>query len=158
MPLTYSPSTEKIARSYQRTSRMVPNAGVSALTVVNPGRPVAAWLRAGKRGRTSRRLRGNSRLYHVVAINKRTGTVQYLTRTPETHERASTILRKQSIPRPYVKIALEEAHSAGVSPISRKLLSNRRRSTSRASRRNRSRRVTSRRSKSRRRVVSRRRP
>jgi hypothetical protein len=40
MPLTYTPSTEQIAKSYQRTTRMVPNMGVSALTVINPGRPV----------------------------------------------------------------------------------------------------------------------
>ena len=35
MAIDYTPSTEKVARSYERTAQMVPNLGVSALSVVN---------------------------------------------------------------------------------------------------------------------------
>lgn len=52
------------------------------------------------RKRISRRGRAMSlhkeRLYHVVAINARTGRKVYLTSAPDTHSACRTILRKQT--------------------------------------------------------------
>lgn len=40
-------------------------------------------------------VRAAERMYHVVAINERTGKKEYLTATPVTHQEALTILSKQ---------------------------------------------------------------
>lgn len=57
-----------------------------------------------------------TRLYHVVALNERTHTKYYLTRTPEPHAAASTILSKFG-PRPaHVRHQLEEATTDEPSP------------------------------------------
>lgn len=37
-----------------------------------------------------------ARLYHIVAINERTGRKTYLTSYPDTHEHCCTIMSKQS--------------------------------------------------------------
>lgn len=76
MALTYTPSTEKVARSYQRTAQMVPNPGVSALTVVNgsvhiePSTDAAATLSSPLAGM---HLRRNSMSYAVKARRSRGG-------------------------------------------------------------------------------------
>ena len=76
MALTYKPSTEKIARSYQRTAQMVPNPGVSALSVVNgsvhiePSTDAAATLSSPLAGM---HLRRNSMSYAVKARRSRGG-------------------------------------------------------------------------------------
>lgn len=76
MALTYTPSTEKIARSYQRTAQMVPNLGVSALSVVNgsvhiePSTDAAATLSSPLAGM---HLRRNSMSYAVKARRSRGG-------------------------------------------------------------------------------------
>jgi len=76
MALTYKPSTEKIARSYQRTAQMVPNPGVSALSVVNgsvhiePSMGAAATLSSPLAGM---HLRRNSMSYAVKARRSRGG-------------------------------------------------------------------------------------
>jgi len=76
MALTYTPSTEKVARSYQRTAQMVPNPGVSALTVVNgsvhiePSIDAAATLSSPLAGM---HLRRNSMSYAVKARRSRGG-------------------------------------------------------------------------------------
>jgi hypothetical protein len=101
MPLTYTPSTEKIAKSYQRTTRMVPNMGVSSLTVINPGRPSyesdladsslltpltgmqlasSTTPRRSSKGRSSRR----------ASSRKRRGSKRILSRRISSRRRSST--------------------------------------------------------------------
>lgn len=55
------------------------------------------------------------RLYHVVAINERTGRKEYLTATPVTHQEGVTIMRKQSGPHRDVRIQLEPANEGHAS-------------------------------------------
>lgn len=61
------------------------------------------------------------RLYHVIAVNDKTRTKVYLTRTPEAHDAANRILSKQ--PRrpwlPHLRCMLEEATSAAPSTSER---------------------------------------
>ena len=58
-------------------------------------------------------VEGNpERMYHVVAINERTGRKDYLTMTPVTHHEGVTIVRKQSGPHKDVRIQLEDASAA----------------------------------------------
>jgi hypothetical protein len=76
MALNYTLSTEKVARSYQRTAQMVPNPGVSALTVVNgsvkiePSMDAAATLSSPLAGT---HLRRNSMAYSVHTRRSRGG-------------------------------------------------------------------------------------
>jgi hypothetical protein len=50
----------------------------------------------------------NDRLYHLVAINERTGRKDYLTRYPMPHEDCCVMKSKQSRPHRDVRIKLEE--------------------------------------------------
>jgi len=49
------------------------------------------------------------RLYHIVAINEKTGIKQYLTGYPMTHKECMVMKSKQSTPAKHVRIQLEEA-------------------------------------------------
>ena len=51
--------------------------------------------------------RSESRRYHVVAINERTGMLYYLTLAPVTHKEGCTILSKQ-VPHKNVRKQLME--------------------------------------------------
>lgn len=50
----------------------------------------------------------NTRLYHLVAVNDKTGKKQYLTRTPMAHEKCMVMKSKQSDSVPHVRIQVEE--------------------------------------------------
>jgi len=50
-----------------------------------------------------------TRLYHLVAINEKTGKKYFLTRTPMTHEKCMIMKSKQSNTAPPVRIQIEEA-------------------------------------------------
>lgn len=49
-----------------------------------------------------------SRLYHIVAINEKTGAKTYLTGYPMNHNDSCVMLNKQSNRVSYVRIQLEE--------------------------------------------------
>jgi len=66
------------------------------------------WDSRGKGGTREPRHRAAERMYHVIAINERTGKKTYLTRTPVTHQEALTVLRKQR-PHKDVRKQLEPA-------------------------------------------------
>jgi hypothetical protein len=53
-------------------------------------------------------MNSKARLYHLVAINEKTGNKVYLTRYPTSHAQCMTMKSKQSDRVSYVRIQVEE--------------------------------------------------
>jgi hypothetical protein len=130
MALQYTPSTEKVARSYERTAQMVPNLGVSALAVVNGSVKIeqptdaAATLSSPLAGM---HLRRNSMSYSVRTRRSRGGVKLRINRRRRSRRRLSRNVN-------YALLDTPRFQSDYRSALSRRLKSNRRRSRRRLSR------------------------